>query len=328
MTFFCLVFLLLSSNFTESCRRLYRIFAAKAGRSDTQTRFDVIFEISPVIVKDEQAAKAKKDAQRAYDFADGEEERQRRKQALRRAQSRSSVRIDFSPSCEAFEQMLMDSVTEACESVRNQTTLEHKIVTLLPVPTDVPLLDVGRGNERFSRVDAMVESMRARTVEAVRQCFQPAQELVARFEPFLHVFDVHPEEFATQQLAAFDSNMEKMPLDHPVAMKQKVHPAIRTVVEATMAFHRISDQLPGVSHDDEFLGMFKLRCADFKAAIALRSQEIVDAVCTKVYRRAFEMHTRLTEQYKEILARIEPRAKSEQEMQALREFADQVRELT
>ena len=221
----------------------------------------------------------------------------------------------------------MDSITDACESIRNQKTLEHKIVTLLGVPADVPLLDVGRGNERFSRIDSMVDAMRARVVEAVRHCFQPAQNLVARFEPFLHVFDVQPEDFANQQLAAFDSNMEKMPLDHPVAMKQKVHPAIRTVVEATTAFHRISDQLPGVSHDDEFLGMFKVRCAEFKAAIALRSQEIVDAVCTKVYRRAFEMHTRLTEQYMEILARIEPRAKSEQEMQALREFADQVSQL-
>ena len=109
---------------------------------------------------------------------------------------------------------------------------------------------MGTSNPKFSRVDAEVAEYRRQTREAITQCFAQPETLVANFQQFLHVFDVEPETFAQKQLQAFDDGMEKLPLNSPLALKHRIHPAIRAVIEATSAFQKISDEIEQVCHDE------------------------------------------------------------------------------
>jgi len=267
----------LSDLLESSLERLLGVFSSQ----DEQPRFDVTFEIAATAIRGTTAEEVA-EAQRRVDFADGEEETRQAQQELAQVQQKHSAAIGFSPSCQEFEDLFLNTISESCALLRAQHTIEPKVATLLELPEDNPLLDVGTGNAEFSRVDNMVDAFRQRIVAAIRRCFQAPSQFIARFEPFLHVFDVDPSKFAAQQLANFDAGMLKIPVDHPIALKQRIHPAIRAILEATMAFNRIPDELSKVSFNEEFLGMFKVKCGALKESIAGQANAIVDAVCAAV----------------------------------------------
>lgn len=82
-------------------------------------------------------------------------------------------------------------------------TIEPDIVPLLAskLNSNIPLLDVGVDNPKFSRVDGLIALFSRKINTTLSELFIEPGKLLQRFDPFMFVFDVNPEKLAQSYLA-------------------------------------------------------------------------------------------------------------------------------